>query len=72
MPYFVNVYESIYDPGFSDDVITDSLNGMLYSLQNMGAKISDIKVSICNLSEGIARTYLVIYEAEKPLSPKEE
>ena len=47
---------------------TKELNDFLQTLQQKGAEIIDIKISIIYKEElNMIRTYLIIYEAEKPL-----
>ena len=70
MPIFAKVYESIVDFHLLQDAVTDELNNILTNLQEKGAKIRDIKVSMSNPETYTNRTYLIIYEAEKPVEFK--
>ena len=68
MPIFIDVIEDI---GISPNL--KELNAKLKILQQKGAKIVDIKMSIAHgehitRSRETYRTYLIIYEAEKPLA----
>jgi|GEM_PF-6375556 len=53
----------------------DKLNAMLETLQQRGAKIIDIKLSVCSMPStkvattvpGTCRVYLIIYEAQTRL-----
>jgi len=68
MPIFVVIIEDI---GIGPNL--EELNAMLETLQQKGAKIVDIKMSIAHgehitRSRETYRTYLILYEAEKPLS----
>jgi len=68
MPIFIDVIEDI---GIAPNL--KELNAKLKTLQQKGAKIVDIKMSIAHgehytRSRETYRTYLIIYEAEKPLS----
>ena len=68
MPIFIEVVEDI---GLAPNL--EELNAKLETLQQKGAKIVDIKMSIAHgehytRSRETYRTYLIIYEAEKPLS----
>jgi hypothetical protein len=69
MPTFVYAF----DDGLKYSPDNEEFNLKLESLQQKGAKILDIKVSISSGYElrdtyiDPIRTYLVIYEAEKPL-----
>jgi len=69
MPTFVYGFDD--GSGYTPD--NKEFNSKLESLQKKGAKILDIKVSVCSGAERRekylypTRTYLIIYEAEKPL-----
>ena len=67
MPTFVEVYENICEWLIAQEVVTDEINKILSSLQKKGAKILDVKVSLAEISDGEHRTYLILYEAEKPI-----
>ena len=62
MSKFVHVYE---DSGTvrRTKTATNDLNTLLYGLQERGAKIVDIKICTINNEIGIARSFLIIYEA---------
>jgi hypothetical protein len=59
---FVYVYEDLGTIRRTQTT-TNELNALLYGLQERGAKISDIKISTLNKEIGIARSFLIIYEA---------
>jgi len=77
MPTFAHVFEIFGDVGnvMRPNEDADRLNVMLETLQQKGAKILDIKVSVCHLPpikvgatvSGTCRIYLILYEAQKPL-----
>jgi hypothetical protein len=59
---FVHVYEDL-GPIRRTQPTTNELNTLLYGLQEHGAKILDVKISIINKELGVARSFLIIYEA---------
>jgi len=59
---FVYVYEDLGTIRRTQTA-TDELNTLLYGLQERGAKILDVKISTMNKEIGIARSFLIIYEA---------
>jgi hypothetical protein len=59
---FVHVYEDL-GPIRRTQPTTNELNTLLYGLQERGAKILDVKISIINKELGVARSFLIIYEA---------
>ena len=67
MPKFVYAYENIDSIGIAEANVTVGLNKTLKALQEKGAEILDVKVSICSNGSDEVRTYLVIYEAENQL-----
>lgn len=67
MPTFVELYENILDFGLAEVSGTAQLNDILNSLQKKGAKILDVKVSMTSIHEKEHRTYLILYEADKPI-----
>jgi hypothetical protein len=72
MPTFVLVYENILEMalGVAEIKTTDKLNERLKYLQESGARIKDVKVSLSAEGSQEYRTYLIIYEAEKPIDLK--
>ena len=62
MSKFVYVYEDVGTIRRTQTT-TNELNALLYGLQERGAKISDVKISTMNKEIGIARSFLIIYEA---------
>jgi hypothetical protein len=62
VPKFVYVYEDL-GPIRRTKTTTDELNTILYGLQERGAKILDVKISMINKELGVARSFLIIYEA---------
>ena len=66
MSKFVYVYEDLGTIRRTQTT-TNELNTLLYGLQERGAKISDIKISTLNKEIGIARTFLIIYEANNTI-----
>jgi len=46
---------------------TQELNTLLYGLQERGAKILDVKISTINKEMGVARSFLIIYEASNTI-----
>jgi hypothetical protein len=73
MPTFVLVCENILEMslGVAEIKISDKLNERLKYLQESGARIKDVKVSLSVEQSREYRTYLIIYEAEKPIDLKE-
>lgn len=69
MPIFVEAYESIHELILAESQVTEDLNKRLLHLQQKKAKIIDVKVSLAAYESGEIRTYLIIYEAEKPIEP---
>jgi len=77
MPVFVHVFENFGDLGntMRSGQDADKLNAILATLQQKGARILDVKVSVCavpstKIAATIPRTcriYLIIYEAQKRL-----
>ena len=63
MSKFVYVYEDS-GPIRRTKTTTSELNNLLYGLQEKGAKILDIKISAVNNDIGIARSFLIIYNAD--------
>ena len=62
MSKFVYIYEDLGTVRRTQTT-THELNTLLYGLQERGAKILDLKISTVNKELGIARTFLIIYEA---------
>jgi hypothetical protein len=77
MPVFVHVFENFGDlsSAMRSGQDADKLNAMLETLQQKGARILDVKVSVCAVPStkmattipGTCRIYLIIYEAQKRL-----
>ncbi|MGC9345363.1 MAG: hypothetical protein ACP5ER_01030 [Candidatus Bathyarchaeales archaeon] len=77
MAVFVHVCENFGDLGSAmrPGHDADKLNAMLETLKQKGAKILDIKVSVCAVPStkmaatvlGTCRIYLIIYEAQTRL-----
>jgi hypothetical protein len=59
---FVYIYEDLGTVRRTQTT-TQELNALLYGLQERGAKILDVKISIVNKELGIARSFLIMYEA---------
>ena len=62
MSKFVYVYEDLGTIRRTKTT-TDELNTLLYGLQEHGAKILDVKISTINKELGVARSFLIIYQA---------
>jgi hypothetical protein len=77
MPVFVHVFENFGDLGSAmrSGQDADKLNAMLETLQQRGAKILDVKVSVCAVPSTkmatkipeTCRIYLIIHEAQTHL-----
>ncbi len=77
MPVFVHVFENFGDLGTAirSGQDADKLNAILGTLQQKGARILDVKVSVCAVPSmkmattitGTCRIYLIIYEAQTHL-----
>lgn len=68
MPKYAYILESSFWAPQNTNPDTKELNDFLHTLQQKDAEIVDIKVSTIYKEElNMIRTYLIIYEAEKPL-----
>jgi hypothetical protein len=63
---FVYIYEDLGTVRRTKTT-TQELNTVLYGLQERGAKILDVKISTVNKEMGIARCFLIIYEARNTI-----
>jgi len=68
MPVFVQLFSSFSTSGkFDADEDTESVNSVLKRLQNKGAKILDVKLSIGSQEHIVSLVYSIMYEAKSPL-----
>ena len=68
MPVFVQLFSSFSTSGkFDADEDTESVNSVLERLQNKGAKILDVKLSIGSQEHIVSLVYSIMYEAKRAL-----
>ena len=65
MPVFVQLMSSFNTSGtFKVEEDNKSINKVLKNLQDNGAKILDVKLSIGTLQYGVSLMYVIMYEAK--------
>ncbi|MCK4478750.1 hypothetical protein KAU88_09545 [Candidatus Bathyarchaeota archaeon] len=67
MPVFVQLVSSFSTGRFDTEKDTTSINRILKSLQNKGAKILDVKLSFGSREHITTVVYLITYEARSPM-----
>jgi len=68
MPVFVQLISSFSTSGkFDVEKDTESVNTMLKKLQDKGAKILDVKLSIGSQEHIVSLVYTIMYEAKSPV-----
>jgi len=68
MPVFVQLFSSFSTSGrFDAAEDTESVNKVLEKLQDKGAKILDVKLSIGSQEHIVSLVYIIMYQARGPL-----
>jgi len=68
MPVFIQLFSSFSTSGrFNAEEDTESVNRVLKKLQDKGAKILDVKLSIGSREHIVSLVYIIMYEAKSPV-----
>ena len=68
MPVFIQLFSSFSTSGrFNAEEDTESVNTVLKKLQDKGAKILDVKLSIGSREHIVSLVYIIMYEAKSPV-----
>jgi len=67
MPVFIQLFSSFStSTKFNAEKDTESVNRVLKKLQDKGAKILDVKLSIGSREHIVSLIYIIMYEAKSP------
>lgn len=67
MPVFVQLFSSRASQRLDVEKDTESVNMVLKTLQDKGAKILDVKLSIPSQEYIVTLVYIIMYEAKKSI-----